>query len=301
MENPKWRVSELWTYPIKSCMGTSLQEARVGVHGIEHDRRFMLVEESTGMFVAQRSDGGEGVRIKSLRLVAPTVKQMSGGRGYYLEVFAPDMGTIKVFPNLFLHMSPFVRDVRIWGKTHKAAIAETDVNAWFTKFLSRERPGKYQLVMLQEGYVRRAKVGYSQLRFADGYPFLIVSQESLDDLNSRIGGNQPLAINRFRPNIVIKGGRPYDEDRLDRMVINGVDFEGMKLCVRCPITQTDQETGVMGAEPIKTLLTYRSSPYGGKNKVVFARNFNHLSTGTISVGDTVESTEYRERGPCDTD
>jgi len=295
LEYPNWKVTGLFTYPIKSCKGTSLQQARIGTHGMPDDRRFMIVEKSTGMFVAQRGDGDSGIGIKSMCQITPTLIEGDDGSPIFrqrLEVTAPGMNKLTIFPLNIWHDDGNVREVQVWGSKLEAAIGDLEHNQWFTEFLSRERPGDYEFVMMRAGSQRRAKHGYSQLRFADGYPFLVISQESLDDLNQRIGGDEPLPMNRFRPNIVISGGNPYDEDRINRMLIGNVDFEGMKLCVRCPTTQTDQETAKRGKEPIKTLLTYRPSPYGDGG-VVLGRNFNHLSNDTISVGDTVQALAYQ--------
>lgn len=274
----------------------------MGVHGMQDDRRYMVVEKSTGMFVAQRSDGNSGIAIKSMCQITPTLIEDPNDRtSLYqrLEVTAPGMEKLTVFPHLIVHDDSNVRNVQVWENTCEAAMGDIEHNQWFTEFLSRERPGEYELVMMRAGSERRANYGFSQLRFADGYPFLIISEESLADLNNRIGGDKPLPMNRFRPNIVIAGGLPYDEDRIGRMVINDVEFEGKKLCVRCATTMIDQETAQLGKEPLRTLAKYRSNPEPEKNGVVFGRNFNHLSTGIIKVGDRVSASIYHNYGPCD--
>lgn len=295
--NDNITVTGLFTYPIKSCKGTSLTQAKIGIQGIENDRRFMVVEKSTGMFVAQRSDGKDGIGIKSMCQITPTIEKNDS-----FTVSAPGMESITIVPVLnFFSIGGMHRkkEVEIWGKKYDAISADPDTNAWFTKFLSRERPGEYELVRMHNEQVRRTKHGQSQLNFADAYPLLVISQESLDDLNKRIGENEPSPMNRFRPNIVISGGREYDEDRIDRMVISGVDLEGMKLCMRCAVIMTDQETGERGKEPMKTLMTYRQNPYPDKKGVVFGRNFNHLSVGTIKLDDKVEVKAYSQYGLCD--
>jgi uncharacterized protein YcbX len=109
----------------------------------------------------------------------------------------------------------------------------------------------------------------------------ILSSASLDDLNSRL--DIPLGMDRFRPNIVLDGCTPYEEDRLDSLSINGIRFDGATLCVRCAITTTDQMTGERSKEPLRTLATYRRTPDG----VVFARNYNHAGEGAVRVGDRV--------------
>lgn len=295
MERESWKVSEIWVYPIKGCKGTMLKEARIGVHGIEMDRQFVIVDAETGMFVAQRSSGDLGIGINSMCMINPVIEHDP----LRFKISAPGMETMTVYPDMFVPIGTMRQKIRVWNWTGDALMADADTSYWFTEFLSRERPGQYRLMRFH-GETRRAKVGYSQLRFADAYPFLVISQESLDDLNEyRIIGGKALPMNRFRPNIVISGGKPYDEDRLDRMVINGVDFEGMELCIRCPVTTTDQDTGERGHEPLKTLATYRRNPDRDKGGVVFGRNFNHLSTGTIRVGDEVTAISYNPIDPLD--
>jgi hypothetical protein len=120
-----------------------------------------------------------------------------------------------------------------------------------------------------------------QVAFADAFPFLLISEASLDDLNARM--HAPLPMNRFRPNIVITGCAPYAEDTWPSLRIGSVDFAAAKACVRCTVTTTDQTTTERGEEPLKTLATYRKTDAG----VVFGQNLIHLNRGTIRVGDRV--------------
>jgi uncharacterized protein YcbX len=118
--------------------------------------------------------------------------------------------------------------------------------------------------------------------FADGYPFLIIGQSSLDDLNLRL--DEPLPMNRFRPNIVFTGGEPYQEDKMNRFKVANIAFYGVKPCARCVITTTNQETSERLAEPLKTLATYRKF----ENKVLFGMNLLNEGWGEIRVGDKIE-------------
>ena len=118
--------------------------------------------------------------------------------------------------------------------------------------------------------------------FADGYPFLIIGQASLDDLNSKL--EEPLPMNRFRPNIVFTGGEPFQEDEMKKFKINDITFYGVKPCARCVITTTNQETAERLHEPLKTLATYRKF----ENKVMFGMNLLNEGEGEIKVGDEIK-------------
>lgn len=127
--------------------------------------------------------------------------------------------------------------------------------------------------------------------FSDAYPFLLIGQGSLDDLNNRLA--EPLPMNRFRPNIVFTGGQAFDEDLMNHIKIAGIDFYGAKLCARCVLTTINQETAVKAKEPLKTLATYRLK----NKKILFGQNLIHEGTGVISVGSTLNvlSTHQEER------
>lgn len=266
-------VSGLFVYPVKSCRGIPLREADVGRMGIRHDRQWMVIDEH-GMFVAQRSEAGLGVGVRTMCLVGTAID------GDQLVLTAPDM------PPLSLPTAgvPGVQHaVQVW-KSHTAGMDQGDeAAAWFTEYFSRERPGRYRLVRMPDDGVRMPKRGESPLAFADGYPFLIIGEASLADLNARLA--DPLPMNRFRPNIVIAGAPPYFEDDVARVTIRGVAFENMAPCLRCPIPATDQETAVRAKEPLTTLATYRRRDGG----VAFGSNFNHRGEGRIHLDDLVIS------------
>jgi uncharacterized protein YcbX len=107
---------------------------------------------------------------------------------------------------------------------------------------------------------------------------LLISEESLGHLNARLA--EPVPMNRFRPNLVIAGGRPHVEDTLDRFQIEGVEFRAVKPCDRCTVTTVDQETGVKGLEPLRTLASYRRT----NGQVLFGQNLVHRGAGRLSVG-----------------
>ena len=124
-------------------------------------------------------------------------------------------------------------------------------------------------------------VNNEQVSLADAYPFLIIGQRSLDDLNSRLP--QPLTINRFRPNLVFTGGEPYEEDTWRNISIGTTRFVGVKPCSRCFLTTVNPETGEKGIEPVRTLSTYRKRD----NKIYFGQNLVALDHTEINVGDII--------------
>ncbi len=266
------RVTGLHIYPVKSCGGIALAESPVGRMGLRYDRQWVFVDEH-GMFVAQRESRGLGIPVRTMCLIATAI---AGGT---LTLTAPDMPPLRVPADGV--DGPDV-PVRVWDSHTSGVDQGADAGAWATEVLSRERPGRYRLVRMPDRTHRRSKIGDGEVAYGDAYPFLVISEESLADLNARMPA--PLPMNRFRPNIVIRGGAPYVEDTLDRFRIGNVEFTGTTLCIRCPIPTTDQRTAERGKEPLKTLATYRKQPDG----VVFGRNFNHAGTGSVRVGDRVE-------------
>jgi hypothetical protein len=124
--------------------------------------------------------------------------------------------------------------------------------------------------------------------FADGFPFLVLSEASLADLNARLAtqGHPALPMDRFRPNLVVAGTAPYAEDTLGRFRLGEVVFHGASRCTRCVVTTTDQLTAARGPEPLRTLATYRKNAEGGGD---FGRNLIHeTKRGTLRVGDRLE-------------
>ncbi|MCH7828033.1 MAG: MOSC domain-containing protein [Bacteroidetes bacterium] len=110
---------------------------------------------------------------------------------------------------------------------------------------------------------------------------MIIGQSSLDDLNQRLKTSVP--INRFRPNFVFSGGKPFEEDQLNKIKIGDVVFLVVKPCARCVITTTEQETSARNKEPLLTLSSYRKV----NNKVMFEQNLIHQNLGKVSVSDEI--------------
>jgi uncharacterized protein YcbX len=171
--------------------------------------------------------------------------------------------------------------VDVWDDHCEAQQVSTTADVWFSDKLRKN----VKLVYMPDSSRRKVDEKYALQNditsFSDGYPVLLIGQSSLDDLNKRL--DQPVPMNRFRPNIVFTGGAPYQEDDMQHFKINELDFYGVKPCGRCVMTTINQETGTVGKEPLRTLSMYRTA----NNKVNFGQNILHTGLGRIHVGDEI--------------
>lgn len=261
-------LGSLRVYPIKSCGGVSVGEWEADGCGLRLDRRWMLVDEN-GAFISQR-------RLPRMALIRIRI---GPGR---LGVEAPGM------PELEIPISPPGGKptlAAVWGDLVEVLRVGEEADRWFSSFLG----ASCRLVHMPDDSVRHVDPDYGgphdRVRLADGFPFLLISRASLEDLNARL--KEPLPMDRFRPNLVISGCDPYAEDRWRRVRIGGIEFRVVKPCARCAITTVDQRTAESGKEPLRTLATYRKV---GSN-VLFGQNLIHDSGGVLRVGDEVEVLE----------
>lgn len=264
-------VSSLHYYPIKSCAVTDVEKSiEVGEQGFKYDRHW-IVTNPYGLFVTQR-------QFPKMALIKPEVNDG------ILTVSAPDELSILEIP---LDYVGDRKQVEVWG-SKLDAIDDGDIaSQWFSDYLGAE----VRLAHMPSDFVREKKG--ARFQYADSYPLLIASEESLEDLNQRIqaNGGNPVPMDRFRPNIVVKGVEPYVEDTWGQIQVSEVSIEMVKPCIRCPIPQIDQNSGVKGKEPVKTLLGYRRV---SRTEVIFAQKGVPLNQGVISEGDVVEVTSTKE-------
>jgi uncharacterized protein YcbX len=261
------RISQLTIYPIKSMGGIPVERARVTDRGLEHDRRWMLIDRDN-TFLTQRE-------FPAMALMK--VELTPDG----LRVRHP----LQPSPlNIPFHSSTGASStiVRIWDDTCPARFVSAEADDWFSSALNTN----CRLVHMPDETARITDPCYapegSITSFADGYPFLLIGQASLDELNGRL--DHPLPMDRFRPNIVFTGGSPYQEDSLQTFSIHNIRFHGVKLCARCMITTIDQATTRQGKEPLRTLARYRARD----NKILFGQNLVHEGIGELAVGDELE-------------
>ena len=270
MKKQSIAVSGLNYYPVKSCRGIALTSAVIGEMGIRYDRQWMVVDEK-GVFVAQRGDGTTGATgVKIMCQIEPSIIPDQ------LKIVAPDMRPL-LLP--LSGISGAEKAVRVWDSISTGIDQGDEAAGWFTEYLSREVPGRYRLVRMVDKGTRTTERGNDKVAFADAYPFLLTSEATLEHLNSLMP--QALPMNRFRANIVVSGCDVLAEDTFGGFSINGIGFNGIKRCGRCPITTIDQQTAIAGKEPLKTLATFNKEG----NNVYFGMYLTHNGTGTVSIGD----------------
>lgn len=257
-------LASIHVYPVKSLGGFAVSEGRLTDRGLEHDRRWMLVDER-GRFLTQReipelallrcSPSGSGFHVTDIR---------NGDR--IALPWSLEQGT--------------EHTTAIWDDPVITRDATAEWTAWF-----RERlPRADRLVYMPESTRRAVDPKYAQglTSLSDGYPYLILSQASLDDLNTRLA--KALPMERFRPNLVIAGGKAYQEDTWRNVAIGDCRFQLVKTCARCVITTTDQDTAQRAAEPLRTLNTYRRQG----DRILFGMNAMGVEGTMVRVGDLVQ-------------
>ena len=258
-------LSEIYIYPIKSLGGISVDSAIAESRGLKYDRRYLLVDEKN-MFITQRD-------FPQLALL-----KLSFSENGFEALNTKDNSRLVI---------PFESDlnenisVTIWDDICKAVKVGNDFDNWFSNAINK----KCSLVYMPDDEKRIVEKKYINdehiVSFADAYPFLIIGQSSLDDLNMRL--DNPIPMNRFRTNFVFTGGNAFEEDNWNDFKIGDVNFKAVKPCARCIITTTNQDTAERSSEPLKTLSTYRKF----NNKVLFGMNVVCFNNGFVSVGDKI--------------
>lgn len=267
------KVSALFTYPIKSCGSIAHTSLAVFASGAQYDRRWMLTD-TTYQFLSQRE-------FPQLALIQPTLTEQT------LRLTAPKMPPLEI-PLPHAEQDDPTVSVTIWRDTVPAVDAGDCVAEW----LSTAIGGATRLVYMPNSTYRALDSRYAKrggnVSFADGYPLLITTESSLEDLNRRMieRGKQPIPMSRFRPNIVIAGTEAWAEDHWLEVEIGSMRFDLVKPCARCTITTVDQATAqiVDHQEPLATLSLFRRNDKGG---VLFGQNSVPHGEGILTIGERV--------------
>lgn len=270
-------LQDLYIYPVKSLGGIRLSEAHVEPRGLRHDRRWLIVDDNN-RFMTQRQTAD-----MALLKVAPA------HNGFLL--------THTQRPELLPLYIPFAATpertlfVTIWDDMVFAWRGAREADEWLSDALGRPAKLVYMSDMVRRDVEPEHNPEGQLVSFADGYPFLLIGQSSLEDLNARL--TQPVPMDRFRPSLVVSGAPAFGEDDWSAFRIGDVEFRAVRGCGRCVLTTVDQQTAQRnpGGEPLRTLATYRSQD----NSVLFGQNTTGMGRGHIRVGDTVEVLSYKNR------
>ena len=280
-------LSGLFIYPVKGLRGFAVSSADVDALGLVGDRRFLVVDES-GEFQTQRS------LPRMARIFATLTPTL-------VMLHAEGAGSISV-PRRAGSSAPPLRQVWVWrSKDLLAEDCGPEVAAWLSAYLGKS----CRLVRIGEAFRRPVlerrdpRPGESLVEgrvlttdlftFADGFPFLAVSEASLANLNDQLVGTgaEPVPMDRFRPNFVVSGETAFGEDHWPRVRIGEITFRSGGPCARCIVITTDQLTGERGHEPLRTLATYRRDA-ADSTRINFGLNLTHeTKSGTVRIGDAV--------------
>jgi len=304
------KIAALYVYPIKGCRGIAVKSWAIKPYGLEHDRTY-LITNTKYEFLTQRSHP----KLAMIRPAMPTEE------GLTLEILNQDQSVEdSIFVPRRMRSEESV-SATVW----KDQVGGFDQGDEVAQWLSRHLDKSCRLVFLNptfrrftsEKYTPKNLQGSAYTGFADAYPFLVISQESLDEVNRRLYGKKdqiaeyPLPMNRFRPNIVLTGGSAFIEDKVKQWVLkkratdgkdddqsNQIIFYNCKPCSRCSVPRVVQSKGVRdeSGEPTHILETFRTGKHLGLSKpdwedqVFFGVNCVHNHTEkenevSIEIGD----------------
>lgn len=264
------KLTQIHTYPIKSLRGIALESTRLTVRGPELDRRWLLIDPN-GRFLTQR-------KCRAMALLQPVlqngqlkIRDLRGGRSDLNLALQPDIHRERM-------------RVTIWQDECEAVAVSDAADDWFSRALGID----CRLVYMPDDAHRPLDPNYGKtgeiVSFADGYPYLIIGEASLEALNDRL--EQPVEMLRFRPNLVFSGGRAFEEDEWSNFTVNTAQFRVTKRCARCQIPTIDLTTAETSAEPTRTLAKFRRQDH----QIVFGVNACWEPKGeeddvVIKVGD----------------
>lgn len=257
-------LSQIFVYPIKSLSGIQANSWPVVATGFQYDRQWMLIDNNRH-FISQRS-------LPRMALINTDIQNQQ------LLLSAQGMNPLTL--TLAPTSGELIRST-IWHDEVDTMAVSEEADQWFSRFLQKE----CRLVYQPTDSVRAVNPDFAntddQCALSDGFPFLLIGENSLNALNQAM--SLTVTMNRFRPNLVISGCGSYAEDAWRDITIGEIGFRLPKPCSRCVVPTIDPATGEYGKEPLTTLNRLRK----WNNKVYFGQNAIHNGCGQLSVGDQV--------------
>ncbi|KHG03032.1 Molybdenum cofactor sulfurase -like protein [Gossypium arboreum] len=289
-------LKSITIYPIKSCAGFSVNSWPLSDTGLQYDREWLL-KSLTGEILTQK-------KVPEMFLI----KTFINLNQQILSVESPRCKRklqIKLDSNSYL---PGKEEFYLQSQRYEVQCYENEINQWFSDAvgqpctLVRCCQSEYCFSLNKNRSMGMCRDVNSKVNFANEAQFLLISEESVSDLNNRLCSKTqklscgaPPNVNpmRFRPNLVISGGEPYAEDGWRNLRIGNTYFSSLGGCNRCQMINFYQQTGQVKKtnEPLATLASYRRV----KGKILFGillrydpGNKARLDTNSwLKVGDEV--------------
>lgn len=259
-------LSQIWIYPVKSLAGTRVPAAHAGWSGLQHDRQWM-VTDAGGRALTQRD-------IPGMALLRASVTANG------LEMASiHEMGDKVIVP--FSTRIGQQMQVKVWNDRVDAHCPSQIANQWLSERLGQE----VKLVAMHPDISTRTydvpRHPSGALSFADDFPYHLIGQSSVDDLNARL--DEEVTIQRFRPNFVIAGLPPYGDDLLGTFTIGEAAFASISPCERCVMVNIEPGSAKKGRQPLKTLSNYRRQG----NNITFGQNLIAIREGLVREMDQI--------------
>lgn len=236
------KLTQISVYPIKSTKGISLDNSAVSNLGLPYDRNFGVIDLNNKIITARENPRLLNIATNINNNVLELSTKDKDSIRLHLEKIPPhDVITVGIFKD-------FTSAIRI----------QDPVNDWMSKILQQP----VRLVKIDVNAPRKMKAKYNAqeqdiIPFCDAAPLHLISTSSLADLNTRF--KQPFTMERFRPNLVVEGSLPYEEENWKKIAIGNCIFETAVKTARCNFITIDPETTQMHPrqEPLRTLSIYK--------------------------------------------
>jgi len=268
-------ISDIFIYPVKSTGGLLCKTATVYKEGLAYDRRWAIVDAEMNILTAREHPELFAIQTSFTKST--------------LDIHIPGSAPVAV------PLRPDVKNL-IAVKIFDTPVSGNHVSLTADKLMSDYLGVPCQLIFMDEDCERIMKPIYGggpedKVSYADSAPIMLVSDGSLQELNSRLAFR--IGMQNFRPNIVVSGCNAYEEDGWKVIKIGEVVFDINEKCRRCVMTTIDPDTGLRNndQEPLRTLATYKRHSRGG---VSFGVTLIPRNTGTIRQGDHIEIVEQKK-------
>ncbi len=281
-------ISSLNIFPVKSCKGMNVKEWRLGPRGFVHDREWMIVKEDNGKFVSQRE-------FPRMSVIEATLSKDLTKLTLSVEGKEPLILPVDYLLNKERQES--TRKVELW----KANFEGIDAGDKAAKWLSDVIGIAVRLVQAPKNHDRKVEAPEIEFpqgvkcvqhtNYSDFFPILLATELSLSNLNTKIEkkNHNKIDIIRFRPNIVVAGGkRPFEEDEWISIKAGFNTFYNIFLCRRCTVPNVNPELGVKDTPVSDVLAEYRLDAVTDKN--IFGINMSYPTScigNMVKVGDSI--------------